>query len=383
MKPTPNVPELLGLSPICQVSDEDIWNHLITPTVKSLLGEKLIVEPTRLIDTVEGLFPGDQVSNLNGNLLPDETGKLVATKLRFPYLHTLIRTTNGCVVIKRDVLKFQVICWYGSFEKGSAELIFKAALRDRRYDGTKRADDCSLLEYSYANPIHHKRLSTNLSSVELSIYGYMPGSRVSEGDGDFEFENFVRNPFKFLSTPDKFLALFQRAFRGSRATGQFMKVIAAVSDFSMRGFECLAAKHGYDLLEMAASHYHVAKWAQKFHMEFADPQQKKMLDNFAEGLARIRQQGTPLTRSQQSWVIALQSLRPMELIPEPLRILTAETAHLTWPQDNVSEVCLWLYKPLSRQGKRFKPHLSFAAVAKNSTNLSGSTLKTKRGPNVT
>lgn len=361
---TPNVPELLGLSPICQVTDEDIWDHLITPTVKGLLGQKLKVEPARLIDTVEGLFPGDQVTNLNGNLLPDETGKLVSNKLRFPYLHTLIRTTNGCVVIKRDVLKFQVICWYGSFEKGTAELIFKAALRDRRFDGTKRADDCSLLDYSYANPVYHKRLSEKLSSVELSIYGYMPGSRVSEGDGDLEFENFVRNPYKFLSNPDKYLALFQRAFRGSRATGQFMKVIADVSDFSMRGFEYLARKQGYDLLEMAASHYHVAKWAQKFHMEFADPEQKKILTNFAEGLERIRHQGTPLTRAQQSWVIALQSLRPMELIPEPLRILTAETAALTWPQDNVSEVCLWLYKPLSRQAKRFTPNVSYSVPAK-------------------
>lgn len=358
-----NVPELLGLAPIAQVSDEDIWNHLVTTTVKGLLGPIIKVEGPRLVETVEGLFPGDKSSNLNHHQLMDASGKLRGDLLRFPYVHHLYRTANGVMVIKRDLLKVQVLAWFGDVDKGKGELIFKAALRDRRYDGTRRADDCSLLDYSYANPHFHKRISTELSSVELSIYGFMPGSRVLDATGDEEYDRFIKNPFQFLSEPDRFLTLFQRGFHSKRGPGQHMAAIPDVSRFCLAGFEYLARKQGYDFIEMAASHYHVARWAVSGGYDYSSAEQKQAVDYLAAGLEYIRHNGTPLTRSQQSWVCVLQSLRPIDRIPQALRFITPENAHLTWPQDNLSDRCLWMYKPLSEQARGFKPAISFEPPA--------------------
>lgn len=359
------VPELLGLAPIAQVTDEEIWTHLLTPTVKGLMGPVVKVEGPRVIETVEGTFPQDKVSNLNRHQLRDEQGNLVENRLRFPYVHHLYKTTNGCVVIKRDLVKVWVACWFGDYEKGKAEMVFKAALRDRRYDGTRRADDCSLIDWSYANPDYHKPISKDLSSVELSIYGFMPGSRVFDATGDEEYDRFIANPFKFLKDPAKFLSLFQRAFHSRRGPGQLMAAIPDVSRLALHGFEYLAKRYGYDLIEMAASHYHVARWAVSGGYDFASPLQERAVENMTQGLERIRQLGTPLTRTQQSWVCVLQSLTPTDKIPEALKFITDETKDLVWPQDNVSDRCLWMFKVLSERARDFAPEISFEPEPKS------------------
>ncbi|MBS1997864.1 MAG: hypothetical protein JSS86_16185 [Cyanobacteria bacterium SZAS LIN-2] len=345
--------ELLGITPIAHVTDDEIWQHLVTPTVKGLLGEVKVKEPARLLDTRDGLFKGDSVSNLNHHDIKGPDGK---ERVRYPYLHAIWRTVNGAVVFKRDGVKFEVFCWFGDVDRERAELMFKAALRDRRYDGTVRANDCALLEYTYDNPHYHQRLSTELSSVELSIYGFMPGSRIVDATGDAEFDSFVANPFRFIDDTDHFLSLFQRALASKRSPGQFSAAIPDVSHFTMRGFEFLARKCGYDLLEMAASHYHVAKWAMNGGFALPDASQALVMSQLAAGLDAIRAKGTPLTRTQQSWACVVQSLRPVDKIPPTFYMGNPD---LVWPQDNISDYCLWLYKPLSAKAKDFHPAVKF------------------------
>lgn len=354
-----NVPDMLGVTAISQVTDEEIWKHLVTPSVKGLLGSIVTVEAPQVLDTVRGLFHGDEASNLNGHQLVDANSKVTTQMVRFPYISTLYRMQNGVMVIKRDGVKFEVFCWYGEVERGRGELIFKAALRDRRYDGSKRANDCALLEYTYDDPVYHQPLSKELKSVELSIYGYLPGSRIVDACGDEEFDRFVSNPFRFLNDPEKFMRYFHQAFRTKRGPGQFSAPIQDVSRHTLPGFEFLARKYGYDLIEMAASHYHVAKWAQSGGYRYAEPGQAGFLQKMHDGLEAIRASGTPLTRSQQSWVCTLQTLRPVELIPPHLYM--GDPA-LRWPQDNVGNQCLWLYKPLSARAQDFVPTLVFPAA---------------------
>lgn len=358
---TMNVPNQFGVTRISQVTDEEIWRHLVTPTVKGLLGSISKPGTTRVMDTVAGLFPGDEATNLNGHMFKDASGNLSAAYVRYPYYHTIYRTTNGAMVIKRDGVKFEVFCWFGDVDKGKGELIFKAALRDRLYDGTKRANDCALLEFAYDNPVYHKRISTTLSSVELSIYGYMPGSRIADATGDTTFDRFVSNPFRFIDQPQVFLELFQLAFQSKRGPGQYSAAIPDVAKYALPGFERLAAKYGYDLIEMAASHYHVAKWGQAAGYSYSDLTQAAMVAKLHAGLEAIRARGIPLTRSQQSWVCVLQSLRPVELIPETLRIGSVDGGAelLSWPQNNVDDQCLWLYKPVSARAQGFVPDVSF------------------------
>jgi hypothetical protein len=340
-----DVAEQLGITPICMVSDFEIWAHLVTPTVKGLLGPILSQAAPELLDTVQGKFPGDEVSNLNDHrLYGGKTGFV-----RFPYSYSFYKTLNGAFIIKRDGIKFEVFCWYGAIDR-SPELILKAALRDRRFDGTLRANDTSLVEFPYDDPRFCTPLHPQLKSVELSIYGFMPGSRILDATGEEEFDRFVASPFSFLDRPDLFLTYFNRAWNTKRAPGQFAAPIKDVASHSLPGFERIAKAHGYDMIEMAASHYHVAKWAQAGGYAFSNPEQAKAFASIQAGLAAIRSAGLPLNRTQQSWACVIQNLRPVERIPDALNMKGP-----IWMQDNLGQQCLWVHKPLTEKARQLLP----------------------------
>lgn len=341
-----NYPELLGFTKVCQVSDEDIWQHLVSPMTKGLLGNIVEIRPPRVIESLEGLFPGDHVANLNDHRLFGGQPGFV----RFPYVTNFCKTENGAFIVKRDGVKFEVFCWFGEVEKGRGEMILKAGLRDRRFDGTKRANDSALLDYPYDDPILHRPLSPDFSSVELSIYAFMPGSRVIDVISDTEYERFVTQPYTFKDKPQEFLKYFNMAWSSKRAPGQQAAPIPDVAPFVLRGFQRIAEDLGYDFLEMAPSHYHVARWGLGGDYLFRDPEQEATFNAFSDGLERIRASGTPLTRSQQSWVCVVQSLAAQNLIPPVLRLNGPQ-----WPQDNIGPKVLWLYKPISERVKGFKP----------------------------
>jgi hypothetical protein len=68
-------------------------------------------------------------------------------------------------------------------------------------------------------------------------------------------------------------------------------------------------------------------------------------------------------------------LRPVDLVPsgflmsgtasgvagqqEHIEQVQAEQTLLRWPQNNVDDECLWLYKPLSAKAHGFIPDISF------------------------
>lgn len=116
----PNFLDLLGVSALARVTDEEIWKHLVTPSVKGLLGAIVSSEPAQALDTVRGFFSGYTVTNLNGHKLADEHG-LTTERVRFPYVSSIYRTQNGAVVFMRDGLKFEVMCWYGDVDRGRGE----------------------------------------------------------------------------------------------------------------------------------------------------------------------------------------------------------------------------------------------------------------------
>jgi hypothetical protein len=338
--PNLDVAEQLGITPICMASDFEIWTHLVTPTVKGLLGPILSQAAPETLDTVAGKFPGDEVSNLNDHrLYGGKTGFV-----RFPYVYSFYKTQNGAFIVKRDGVKFEAFCWYGDIER-SPELILKAALRDRRFDGTARANDTSLVEFPYDDPKFNTPLHPQLNSVELSIYGFMPGSRILDATGEPEFDRFVASPFSFLDRPDLFLTYFKRAWETKRSPGQFAAPIKDVASHSLPGFERIARAYGYDVIEMAASHYHVAKWAQSGGYVFSSAKQAQMFAAIQAGLASIRAAGHPLTRTQQSWACVVQNL-PVERIPEGLNMNGP-----TWMQDNLGQQCLWVHKPLTDKAR--------------------------------
>lgn len=340
-----DVAEFLGPTPISRVTDKEIWTHLVSPQVKSLLGpiESTLQEPT-LMETATPLFAGDEVSNLNNHLLYGGKQGFV----RFPYVATIYKTTYGALVIKRDPNKFKISGWIGDIRKNKAELIYKCALRDRRYDGTLRGNDCALMDFTYDEK-SNAPLSPNLRSVEVSIYAFQPGSRIAQASGDFELEQFVANPFTFLDRPELFRKLLDRAWKSQRSPGQVAASISDVAKFIAPKFDLVAARKGYDLLEDAASHYHVAMFALAVGYRITYEDQAKQFAALHDGIQRIKKSGVELTRPQESWVAVAQSL-PVELIPPQLYLGGPK-----WLQDNISKENFWFNKPLTDRARNAIP----------------------------
>ncbi|HEY9772732.1 MAG TPA: hypothetical protein V6C81_02860 [Planktothrix sp.] len=337
-----DVAETLGITPICAVSDGEIWERLVTPMTKGLTGPIVRVDPPVLVETTAGAFPGDEVSNLNDHRLYGGKAGFVRNR----YIRTFHKTLHGAFIVKRDGVKIEAFCWSGDVEHGKGELILKLGMRDRRFDGTPRANDSALLDYGYDDPVMHKPISPDLKAVELSVYAFMPGSRVADVTGEEEFDRFIKNPFSFLDRPELFLAYFKRAWKTKRGPGQHAAPITDVSKLALPEFERIAKARGYDVIEGAPSHYHVARWFQTAGYVFTVPAQAATFAAFTAGLEKIRHDGMPLTRTQQSWVCVVQSLRPVQLIPEGLY-----WGGPLWPQTNMDNACLWMHKAISAKAK--------------------------------
>lgn len=341
--------DLLGVTPICKVTDADIWKHLVSPRTRAILGAIRKVRKPVVSDSREGLFPQQDLSNLNDHRLYG--GKNADKFVRFPYVTNLYECENGLFTVLRDGVKFEALGYAGDWQNGKAELVMKVALRDRRFDGTPRANDSALLDYPYSEPKWCRPLSPRLKSVELSIYGFVPGTRLKEPkfDGDAEYDEFVRQPFAFLKDPQKFLHFYNKAWFSGRAPGQNALPTDDVAHFVLPGFVHLAKRAGYDFLEAAPSHYHVAKWLMKDHFEVTEPRHLQTLREFESHFAALAKSGQKLRRAHESWVCVLQSLKPADLIPEPFSF-----GGPVWPQDNIGMENLWLFKRLTQRARAYQ-----------------------------
>ena len=337
------VVDALGVAPICLISDEDLWNDLVTPLAKGLLGEFVRSDPPRLTDKLEGLFAGDEATNFNDHrLYGGQTGFT-----RNYYLVTFYKYERGAFIVKRDNVKFELFCWFGDVENGRGQLILKAALRDRRHDGTIRANDSPLIDFPYDEALWNKPIAPGLKSVELSIYGFMPDTSILKTLKDPDLELFFRNPYTFVDRPRTFLKHFRRAWATERGPGQHSLPLRDVSKLVMPAFCKLAERAGYDVVELAASHYHVARWAMREGFNCVSANHSLILDAFQSSFEKVEQTlGVTLTRPQQSWLCVVQSL-PSKFVPRGLKL-----KGLRYPQDNIRQECLWLYKSVSEKAKQ-------------------------------
>jgi hypothetical protein len=340
-----NYREALGFCPIADGSDADVWNDLLTPLVRGLLGDITEYGKPTLMETQKGAFPGDEASNMNDHRLYGGQVGLV----RFPYLNTVHRTTNGVLVIKRDRVKLKVIAWFGDPFKGKGEVIYKVALRDRRFDGKLITNDCALLDFPMDDPAGNTPLPYGFG-LENTAYAFMPGTRISEISGDEEFEQFIGSPFTFMDDADKFLRLFRRAWNSGRSPGQVGKPIPDVSRHLLPGFDKVARKCGYDFVEGAVSHYHVVMWELNYGYRCTYKKDADTIAAMSAQLKRMKSEGVALSRPQESWVCVLQNLRPVEAIPKELWM-----GGLLWPQTNLDQRNLWINHPLNDGARRGIP----------------------------
>ena len=342
-----SVIDLLGVSPLCSISPEEIWTLLVTPQVKALLGD-IVSSKISVRENTHGDFPGDDVYNHNGHKINGTDDK----KVRFPYVQCFYKTSYGAFIVKYEGLKFKATAWFGDMRK--PQLIFKAALRDRRFDGTQRTNDTALIDFpGYDDPINatpkFPGAPDDLRFAEASIYAFMPGSRIYEACGDEELDRFVGSPFEFLDRPDNFLKLFWRAWKTHRSPGQNGNPIPDVSKHAIGSFDLVALKAGYDYIENGASHYHVARWTEANGYFYTSEAHRATMLQFADGIKRVKAElkakGVELTRQQESWLCVLQNL-PEDKIPAEFNFHGPK-----WIQDNIGPVNLWMHKPLSERAK--------------------------------
>ncbi len=344
-----NNKEMLGYTRLADIQDNQVWQHLLTPQVRALLGAITRYGEPEVMETVAGHFAGDEATNLNLHRLYAGS----AEHVRFPYLSTLHRTEYGALVIKRDAVKIKVMGWVGDVFKSKATPIYVCALRDRRYDGSRRANDSALMFFPYDDPKFHRQLTPEARCLELSVYAFVPGSRIASA-GEPELDEFIEKPFAFLKRPQLFAELFRRAWKTDRAPGQFAAPIQDVSKKCLSGVEHIAHTYGYDFVECATSHYHVARWFQSRRYRFTYTTHERTMDELGSGIERVRAhmaaRGEQLQRHQESWVAVVQSLRPVELIPDGLCLNGP-----IWPQDNISPESLWMNKPLNARAAELIP----------------------------
>lgn len=337
--------QMLGPSPLAKASDELILKHMVSPQVKALLGP-VTGGRVELRDSQAGFFPGDEVSNINGNIIKGRDGEAL---VRFPYVSSLYEHKNGCLIIKRDFLKIKVFAWLGDYKNGKADLILSTALRDRRHDGTKLVNDCSLLDYPYDHPVLSKRLTINgvtadLVTAETSLYSYFPGSSIAKSGGGKQLDEFVAKPFTFLDRPRLFMRLFKRAWKLDRFPGQNSIPIPDVGKLAHAGWEAVASACGLDALETNPSHYHVTLWNMAKGYVFSYEEQKANINAYKAAIQKLKENGVQLTRAQEAWVCVLNNLKERDLIPEHLRMDVPK-----WIQTNLDQESIWLVKPLSEK----------------------------------
>jgi hypothetical protein len=338
----------MGVTPVCTLTDEQMF-RLLTPMVLQELGEFLPNNhELTLQETTQGLFQGDEITNLNRHRIFGKLGNV-----RFPPLVSWYRTRHGMVRIKRDFMKISLAAWHGDPDR-KVELLFLASLRDRRFDGTARADDCALSRFNCHDPMAGVPLAfegITARSVELSIYSFRPGCSCCQRD---TYRKFMENPYRFVSRPLSFFRHFWRAWESGCAPGQWTTPFRDVSTHVLPVLEELALEKEYDFIESCPSHMHVARWFMRNHYRFENPAHLQEIEELWTGVKNLELDLHKLTGAQRSWVCVLQSL-PEESIPSKFRLRGPK-----WRQDNIGLTNYWMCKPLSQRASQWleahRPH---------------------------
>jgi hypothetical protein len=349
--------DLLGFTEITKIKDSQIWKHMVIPSIANELGPVRQVVGPLVIEHSRPLFAGDEidrVTNLNNHKLYG--GK--SGYIRNPYVATVYHTEKGALCIKRDGVKLEVFAFHGDvvldapanlvkpkakpLVGGKAELIYKIGLRDRRYDGTKKANDCSLMEYPYDDYRLNKPLPNRVKSLEVSTYNFKVGTKLGITSGGNKFRQFIEQPYAFVDNPEKFLEYFWKVWTTTVCPGQVGESYPDMARYIAPNLEALARKAKYDFLEGGASYYHVMLWMKNIGYRIRYSEHSQIVDKLRHFFKTASFEGKPLTRSQQSWVCVLQSL-PRQYIPDELFVEGA-----VWPQTCLDhdQTNIWGFKPL-------------------------------------
>ncbi len=283
------------------ITDRHVLGHLLHEGVLARLGlggePRLVESGTQEIGEQDhGLFPGDGEHH---------AGRVHVRRYAYP---------NGVVTIKRNHNALKIHVHQGSLDRPEAlrEMV-KFKIRDKRYDGTERANDSPLTDWLYHGPTDE----AHPHSVELSLYSRDPERHHADVTGDHGMAGFLAEPFGLAGSPE-FLPAWRRAFElaGDPASpvfpGQVAPALSGVAQHFTLGVEPLLRNLGYQRIDNLPSHWNVVHFLRKAGYAITSPDDERAIADLRVALGHLNASGKargepPLTRAQESWVVLLQS----------------------------------------------------------------------------
>ncbi len=323
-----------------RLTDRHVLEHLLHDDVLALLGGRdegrlVGIETVHVSEHDPGLFPGDGEHH---------SGRVHVRRYAYPH---------GVVTIKRNHNALKIHVHRGSLDRpeGLRELV-KFKIRDRRYDGSERANQSPLTDWVY----HGQTDEPHPHAVELSIYSRDPRHYHGDVTGDHAMAEFLAEPFSLAGSED-FLPTWRRAFELAGKTSLFPGQVApslpgAAQHFTV-GVEPLLAQLGYQRIDNLPSHWNVVHYLKKIGYEVPRAEDRQALADLREALDHLsaarNARGEPaLTRAQESWVVLLQSPAFRgNGVPPPDFDLGGKTYPL-WLEDDGTARNIWMTKPVSQ-----------------------------------
>lgn len=323
------------------VTDRHVMEHLLHDEVFNVIGHRdsgklVAAETVHVGDHDDGLFPGD------GEHHP---GMVHVRRYAYP---------NGVVTIKRNHNALKIHAHRGSLDKpDDMREIVKFKLRDKRFDGTKQADESPLTDWPYSNPSNDHAYP---HSVELSIYSRDPARYHGDVHGDKKMEQFLFEPFTLAGGSDQFLPMWKRAFemagdpKDPIYPGQGAPSQPGVAGHFTAGVEPLLRQLGYTRVDNLPSHWNVVHFLKKQGYNVDDPEDERRLREISEKLKDLNRQRAvhdepPLTKAQESWIVLLQN-RAFRAHGVPPSDLDLGAEYPLWMNDDGSAKNIWMSRRL-------------------------------------
>ena len=325
-----------------QITDRHVLEHLLHGDVFALLGGRdegrlIAAETVQVTEHDGGLFPGDGEHH---------AGRVHVRRYAYP---------RGLVTIKRNHNSLKIHVHRGSLDRPEAlrEMV-KFKIRDRRYDGSTRANDSPLTDWVY----HGATDAPHPHAVELSIYSRDPRRYHGDVTGDHATAEFLAEPFSLAGSED-FLPAWRRAFEHAGQAPLFPGQVApslpgAAQHFTV-GVEALLAHLGYQRIDNLPSHWNVVHYLKKVGYEVPRAEDQQALADLRAALDHVNaaraERGEPaLTRSQEAWVVLLQSpaFRGKGVPPPDLDL--GGKAYPLWLEDDGTARNIWMSKSI--QGRQ-------------------------------
>ena len=321
-----------------RITDRHVLEHLLHDDVFALLGGRdegrlVTAETVQVAEHDGGMFPGDGEHH---------AGRVHVRRYAYP---------KGVVTIKRNHNALKIHVHRGSLDRPDAlrEMV-KFKIRDRRYDGSPKANDSPLTDWVY----HGATDAPHPHAVELSIYSRDPRRYHGDVTGDHATGEFLAEPFS-LAGPEGFLPAWRQAFERAGEEplfpGQVAPSLPGAAQHFTGGVEALLAHMGYQRIDNLPSHWNVVHYLRKVGYEVPRTEDRQALAELRESLDHVNaaraERGEPaLTRAQEAWVVLLQSPAFRgKGVPPPDLDLGGRTYPL-WLEDDGTARNIWMSKSI-------------------------------------